>query len=48
VEIDLFFLLIMHITWHGLTAIRLQTKETQILIDPYQASTGLKIPGGKG
>lgn len=37
----------MHITWHGLTAVRLQTKEAQILIDPYQASTGLKIPGGK-
>lgn len=37
----------MHITWHGLTAVRLQTKEAQILIDPYQASTGLKMPGGK-
>lgn len=37
----------MHITWHGLTAIRLQTKDAQILIDPYQASTGLKMPGGK-
>lgn len=37
----------MHITWHGLTAIRLQTKDAQILIDPYQASSGLKMPGGK-
>lgn len=37
----------MHIIWHGLTAVRLQTKEAQVLIDPYQASTGLKIPGGK-
>lgn len=37
----------MHITWHGLTAVRLQSKEAQILIDPYQNSTGLKLPGGK-
>lgn len=37
----------MHITWHGLTAVRLQTKNAEIVIDPFSASVGIKMPSGK-
>lgn len=38
----------MHITWHGLSCVKLQThgrsEDAQLLINPYQDSTGLQMP----
>lgn len=36
-----FFILIMQITWHGLSCVKLQTKDATLLVDPYGADTGL-------
>ncbi len=34
----------MYISWHGLSCLRVQTKETTLLIDPFSAKTGLTSP----
>lgn len=37
----------MHIYWHGLSCVRLQTQEAVLLINPYQDSVGIKMPSLK-
>lgn len=34
----------MQITWHGLSCFRIQTKDANIVIDPYDQSVGIKPP----
>lgn len=34
----------MQITWHGLSCIRIQTKDATILVDPFPATGGLAVP----
>lgn len=34
----------MQITWQGLSSLRIQTKETTILVDPFPSSVGLSAP----
>lgn len=34
----------MHISWHGLTCIKIQTTEGLLLINPYQDSVGVNMP----
>jgi L-ascorbate metabolism protein UlaG (beta-lactamase superfamily) len=34
----------MHITWHGLSCIKLQTQDALLLINPYQDSVGISMP----
>lgn len=34
----------MHITWHGMSCIKIQSDEVQVLINPYQDSVGLTMP----
>lgn len=34
----------MQLTWHGLGCVRLQTKETTILVDPFAATLGITAP----
>lgn len=34
----------MHITWHGLSCVKLQTDTGLILINPYQDSVGISMP----
>lgn len=34
----------MHITWHGLNCIRIQGKDVNIVIDPYDEKAGPKLP----
>lgn len=34
----------MYLSWHGLACVRLQTKETTILTDPFASNVGLSAP----
>lgn len=34
----------MHITWHGLSCVKIQVKDTILLINPYQDSVGVAMP----
>lgn len=34
----------MHITWHGLTCIRIQTTEAVFLLNPFQQTAGVMMP----
>lgn len=38
----------MYITWHGLSCVRLQTKEVTILVDPLPPTAGLAAPRLQG
>ncbi|MFH1425954.1 MAG: MBL fold metallo-hydrolase [Candidatus Kerfeldbacteria bacterium] len=37
----------MHIYWHGLSCVRIQTQDAMLLINPYQDKFGLKMPSLK-
>lgn len=34
----------MHITWYGLSCVKIQTKEATVLVNPFQDSVGVKMP----
>lgn len=37
----------MQITWHGLNCLRLESKDTAVLTDPFSDEAGLKLPRSK-
>jgi L-ascorbate metabolism protein UlaG (beta-lactamase superfamily) len=37
----------MHIFWHGMSCVRLQTQSAMVLVNPYQDSVGAKMPALK-